>query len=134
MEVIATNPNVWLTSTSPSTLAAGHGALGLISSREAGYAPWLLDRLSYPSSIPTARMNDAGTATARLGMALTSVVRLADVARQDPEFHQVGELYRDDPAFDIAGLVAELVEAESVPSLPVLRYKPSSLRKLAERG
>ena len=46
-------------------------------------------------------MNDAGTATARLGMALTSVVRLADVARQDSVRHQVGELYRDDPAFDI---------------------------------
>ena len=74
-------------------------------------------------------MNDAGTATARLGMALTSVARLADVARQDPEFQQVGELYRDDPAFDIARLVAELVEAESVPLLPVLRYKPSGLRK-----
>ena len=63
---------------------------------------------------------------------MTSVAKLADVARQDPEFHQVGELYRDDPAFDIARLVAELVEAESVPLLPVLRYKPSSLRKRDE--
>jgi len=74
-------------------------------------------------------MNDDGNATARLGVTLNSVAKLADVARQDPEFHQVGELYRDDPAFDIARLVAELVEAESVPLLPVLRYKPPGLRK-----
>ena len=77
-------------------------------------------------------MNDEGTPTARLGIALTSVAKLADVARQDPEFLQVGELYRDDPAFDVARLVAELVEAESVPLLPILRYKPSGLRKREE--
>ena len=92
---------------------------------------WLLDRLESYFDFD-GRMNDAGTATARLGMALTSVARLADVARQDSEFQQVGEFYRDDPAFDIARLVAELVEAESVPLLPVLRYKPSSLRKRDE--
>ena len=45
---------------------------------------------------------------------------------------QVGELYRDDPAFDVERLVAELVEAESVPLLPVLRYKATGLRKRAE--
>ena len=49
-----------------------------------------------------------------------SVARLADVARQDADFMQVGELYRDDPAFDVQKLVDELVEAESVPLLPVL--------------
>ena len=42
---------------------------------------------------------------------------------------QVGELYRNDPAFDVHRLVAELVEAESVPLLPVLRYKDSGLCK-----
>ena len=63
---------------------------------------------------------------------LVSVAQVADVARQDPEFMQVGEVYRDDPAFDVERLVAELVEAESVPLLPVLRYKPSGLRKRAE--
>ena len=55
----------------------------------------------------------------RVSPSLTSVARLADVARQDPDFIQVGELYRDDPAFDVQRLVAELVEAESVPLLPV---------------
>ena len=129
MEVIATNPNIalieqpeykrrWNTEPWADQLARA-------------LRSWLLDRLESYFDFD-GRMNDAGTATARLGMALTSVARLADVARQDPEFHQVGELYRDDPAFDIARLVAELVEAESVPLLPVLRYKPSSLRKRDE--
>ena len=129
MEVIATNPNValieqpeykrrWNTEPWADQLARA-------------LRSWLLDRLESYFDFD-GRMNDAGTATARLGMALTSVVRLADVARQDPEFHQVGEFYRDDPAFDIARLVAELVEAESVPLLPVLRYKPSGLRKREE--
>ena len=44
---------------------------------------------------------------------------------------QVAALYRGRPDFDMAALVAELVEAESVPFLPVLRYKPSGLRKRA---
>ena len=59
---------------------------------------------------------------------MTTVGKLADIARQDPDFLQVGELYRDDPAFDVTRLVAELVEGESVPLLPILRYKPSGLR------
>jgi len=77
-------------------------------------------------------MNDAGMPTGRLTVALTSVGKLADVARQDAEFVQVGEFYRDDPAFDVSRLVAELVEAESVPLLPSLRYKTSGLRKREE--
>ena len=78
-------------------------------------------------------MNDEhGEPTARLPIGLLSVGRLADVARQDPDFLEVGELYRDDPAFDVSRLVAELVEAESVPLLPILRYKPPGLRKREE--
>ena len=42
---------------------------------------------------------------------------------------QVAELYRGRQDFDVGRLVAELVEAESVPLLPVLRYKPSGLDK-----
>ena len=62
-------------------------------------------------------------------ISLYSVAKLADVARGDAEFQQVGELYRDDPAFDVQALVTELVAVESVPLLPVLRYKPSGLIK-----
>ena len=65
-------------------------------------------------------------------IALISIAKLADRARQDPDFQQVGELYRNDPAFDVQALVAELVAAETVPLLPVLRYKPSGLRKRGE--
>ena len=93
---------------------------------------WLLDRLESYFDFD-GRMNDEKLPTARLPKSLTSVGKLADVARQDNEFLQVGELYRDDDAaFDVAKLVAELVEAESVPHLPVLRYKPSGLVKRAE--
>jgi len=60
---------------------------------------------------------------------LVSVAKLSDVAARDAEFMQVAELYRGRQDFDVARLVAELVEDESVPLLPVLRYKPSGLDK-----
>jgi hypothetical protein len=41
----------------------------------------------------------------------------------------MAELYRGHPDFDVHALVAELVESEAVPFLPVLRYKPTGLRK-----
>ena len=92
---------------------------------------WLLDRLESYFDFD-GRMNDERRPTMKLDIALTSVAHMADVARQDPDFMQVGELYRNDSAFDVERLVAELVEAESVPLLPVLCYKPSGLRKRAE--
>ncbi len=92
---------------------------------------WLLDRLESYFDFD-GRMNDDARPTAKLPIALVSVGKLADVARQDPEFHQVGEIYRDDPAFDVTKLVTELVEAESVPLLPILRYKPTGLTKRIE--
>ena len=51
--------------------------------------------------------------------------------RDDAEFLQVAALYTGRADFDVARLVARLVEDESVPVLPVLRYKPSGLRKRA---
>jgi len=89
---------------------------------------WLLDRLESYFDFD-GRMNDAGVATAKFDIALVSLAQLADVARQDADFLQVGELFRDDPAFDVQALVSELVAGESVPLLPVLRYKPSGLIK-----
>ena len=66
---------------------------------------------------------------------LVSVSRLASVAGQDADFLQVGELFRNDAAFDVQALVSELVATECAPLLPVLRYKPSGLikRKAWER-
>jgi hypothetical protein len=54
---------------------------------------------------------------------------LANKVQMDADFLQVAELYRGHAGFDVHALVAELVEADSVPFLPVLRYKPSGLRK-----
>jgi SAM-dependent methyltransferase len=92
---------------------------------------WLLDRLESYFDFD-GRMNDVGTPTAKIDIALISTASLSDVARQDAGFMQVGELYRNDPAFDVHRLVAELVEAESVSLLSVLRYKDSGLRKRRE--
>lgn len=92
---------------------------------------WLLDRLESYFDFD-GRMNDTEKPTAKLDIALVSVAKLADIARQDSEFQQVGELYREDPAFDVQKLVEALVAAESVPLLPILRYKDSGLRKRAE--
>ena len=92
---------------------------------------WLLDRLESCFDFD-GRMNDKGEPTAKLDVSLTSLARLVDVARQDADFMQVAGLYRDDPAFEVLKLVSDLVEAESVPLLPVLRYKAGGLRKRAE--
>jgi hypothetical protein len=94
----------------------------------AAAAEWLLDRLESYFDFD-GRMNERGEVTAKLEVGVVSVAQLADVARQDPEFQEVGALYRKDTGFDVEALVAELVTAESVPLLPVLRYKPSGLVK-----
>jgi hypothetical protein len=85
-----------------------------------------------PPSGPSGHLPPQGGKASALPIALISVAKLADVARRDADFRQVGEIYRDDPAFDVERLVAELVEAESVPLLPILRYKATGLRKREE--
>jgi hypothetical protein len=76
---------------------------------------WLMNRLEIPACWP-----DLEFQTTR---------RLADRAGRDSEFMQVAEVYRGHPDFDVHPLVAELVESEAVPFFPVLRYKPTGLRK-----
>ena len=80
---------------------------------------WLLDRLETP------KYRKGTKATPEL----TTTAQMADAASADAEFRQVAELYRGRPDFDLAALVAELVEGEAVPLLPILRYKPTGLRK-----
>jgi hypothetical protein len=80
---------------------------------------WLLDRLEFP-------IYRKGT---KYQPELTTTAQMADVASADAEFLQVASLFRGRPDFDVAALVAELVEAEAVPLLPILRYKPVGLRK-----
>ena len=81
---------------------------------------WLLDRLEDKRYWPR--------------IELQSTARLADRASGDAEFMQVAALYRGRPDFDVSALVAELVEGESVPFLPILRYKASGLRKRERLG
>lgn len=60
---------------------------------------------------------------------LTTTARFADQLRRDADFVQVAGLYRGRADFDFDALVRELVEAEGVPFLPVLRYKGEGLVK-----
>jgi hypothetical protein len=85
---------------------------------QAALRSWLLDRMEDPKFWPEPK--------------LLSTARFAEKLRLDPDFVQVSNLYRgrDDHNFD--DLVRELVESEAVPFLPVLRYKPSGLRKRAD--
>lgn len=91
---------------------------------------WLLDRLESYFDLD-GRMNEEHKATARFAFKLVSVAELAELARTDPQFLEAGSVYRDDTAFDVAVLVTELVMRESVPLLPVLRYKESGMRTRA---
>jgi len=91
---------------------------------------WLLDRLETYFDFD-GRMNDNGTPT-QVPIAILSTAKLTDLAQQDPDFMQVGALYRHSDTFHLQTLIDELIEAESVPLLPILRYKPSGLRKRAE--
>lgn len=107
---------------------------------------WLLDRLEtgryWPGGVgwvsPKGVTQQSGAEMLGYGAArltqrtLISVNRLADLARTDTDFMQIAKLYTGRGDFDAAVLVAQLVESESVPFLPVLRYKESGLRKRAE--
>ena len=89
---------------------------------------WLLDRLETYFDFD-GRMNEEGKPTAQVDIRLISVARLADIAARDSNFTKVAECYRGRQDFDVGRLVAELVEDESVPLLPVLRYKPAGIDK-----
>ena len=79
---------------------------------------WLLDRLESPAYWPEHQ--------------LASVRKLAERSAADPALQQVARRYAGHAGIDLTTLVAKLVEAESVPALPVQRYKPSGLAKRAD--
>ena len=84
---------------------------------------WLLDRLESPRF---------WRADGDHPPQLTTTNRLTDAAHTDAEFMSIGSLYAGHVDFDVGQLVAELVAAESVPFLPVLRYADTGLRKRAQ--
>ncbi|NQW49405.1 MAG: BREX-2 system adenine-specific DNA-methyltransferase PglX, partial [Planctomycetes bacterium] len=92
---------------------------------------FLLDRLERFFDFD-GRMNDAKTPTATLPLALVSIGDLATAARRDPLFIEAAEVFTGDVAFDVTALIMKLVDQESVPLLPILRYKPTGSRKHAE--
>jgi hypothetical protein len=81
---------------------------------------WLLDRLEGSHYWPGSRSG---------ALTLHSTAELSETAGTDQTFLEVAALYRGRRDFDLNALVAEVVEMESVPFLPVLRYKSSGLRK-----
>lgn len=84
---------------------------------------WLLARLEAPALWP---------ASADQPPQLSSTSRLAEAVSIDAEFIQIAGLYAGHADFDLPQLVAELVAAEAVPALPVLRYSDTGLRKRAQ--
>jgi hypothetical protein len=101
------------------------------SQRATALEAFLLDRLERLFDFD-GRMNDAGTPTATLPMGLVSIGGLADAASRDPLFMEAAEVFVGAAGFDVTTLVGQLVEKASVPFLPVLRYKATSLRKHEE--
>ena len=81
---------------------------------------WLLARLEAPALWP---------ASIHQPPQLTSAHRLADAVQRDADFMQVAALYAGRADFQLPQLVSDLVSAESVPFLPVLRYADTGLRK-----
>ncbi|WP_182870884.1 BREX-2 system adenine-specific DNA-methyltransferase PglX [Stieleria mannarensis] len=90
--------------------------------RDVAFRRWMLERLESERYWPSADQHEPR---------LQSVAKLSDKVSSDQCFLQVANFYRGREDFDVSSLVSELVGAESVPFLPVLRYKPSGLRKRA---
>jgi hypothetical protein len=81
---------------------------------------WLLGRLEAQTLWPASVDQPAQ---------LTSAHRLADAVQRDADFMQIAALYAGRADFQLPQLVSDLVAAESVPFLPVLRYADTGLRK-----
>ena len=89
---------------------------------------WLLNRLEYHLS-GRDLMAESEQEFSTKAPKLVSCAQLTDMVSIDKDFLQLAELYKNRPDFNILSLVKTLVDKESVPFLPVLRYKPSGLRK-----
>ena len=94
---------------------------------QAALRDWLLARLEAPTYFPRGQ-----PASADQPPELTSTARLADAVLRDADFMQMAALYAGHTDFDLPQLVAELMQAEAVPALPVQRYTDTGLRKRAQ--
>lgn len=84
---------------------------------------WLLDRLEAPH---------LWSAGAESPPQTTTVNRLADAVRLDADFMQIAELFAGHSGFNLSQVLAELIDGESVPFLPMLRYTETGQRKRAQ--
>jgi hypothetical protein len=98
---------------------------------------WLLVRLEtvffggerMTSPAPSAAPMPTASFSAGSEPRLVSTRQLADAIAHDADFLRVAAVYRGREDFDVPRLVRDLVEEESVPFLPALRYKESGRRK-----
>ena len=63
---------------------------------------------------------------------LVTANHVAEVVQTDAMFLNIAELYHGSTGFSVPKMIRELIENESVPFLPVNRYKDSGLRKRAD--
>lgn len=103
------------------------------SMEERALREWLLDRLEWGTQTASAQAAPGESSRSTLWNEseprVMTAGRLADLVRTDAAFMQVAALYRGRTDFDVSDLVSELVAGQSVPFLPVLRYKESGLIK-----
>jgi hypothetical protein len=97
------------------------------SLEQAALRDWLLARLESRGYWPRLDGSEGDVSPQ-----VMSTSRLADIAGLDSEFMQIAALYTGHADFDLSQLIADLIAAESVPSLPVLRYTDTGLRKRAQ--
>jgi hypothetical protein len=99
------------------------------SQLEPALRTWLLDRLETYFDFD-GRMNPEATPTSQIeGFTLITSTHLTELANRDPDFLQIAALYRKEPNPNLQKLIDDLIETEAVPLLPLLRYKPTGLRK-----
>jgi hypothetical protein len=102
------------------------------SQLERALKTWLLDRLETYFDFD-GRMNPEAKPTSQIeGFTLTTSTHLTALANRDPDFLQIAALYRKEPNPNLQKLIDDLIETEAVPHLPILRYKPTGLRKRTE--
>jgi type I restriction-modification system DNA methylase subunit len=92
---------------------------------------WLLMRIESLFDID-GRLGGVHVHSNRIEVGLISVSAIADIVSSDESFMKIASRLKGDTAFDVAGLVEELARLDSVPLLPVCRFKESGLRKRGE--
>lgn len=86
-------------------------------------ASWLLNRLESTKYWET---------SAEQPPQIMTISRLSDLVQRDEEFMKISAIYAGHSDFDVTQLLTKLIEAESVPFLPVQRYSDTGLRKIAQ--